>query len=107
MSWVGAHSFLQGHRSKWVFRSSIVWPHLHRERWAIIGCGKPRQVCNVVKKWVNDKQNVGVVGRVNNQEPILGPTHEQRRAQAISKGMSTRGEANSYSCKWSAKEVCN
>jgi hypothetical protein len=27
-----------------------------------IGCGKPRWVYDVIRKWVEDKQNVGVVG---------------------------------------------
>ncbi len=39
---------------------------------AIIGCGKPSQVCNVVKKWTEDKQNIGVVGWANNQMTIIG-----------------------------------
>jgi hypothetical protein len=29
-----------------------------------------------VKKWVNDKQNTGVVGRFNNQVPIPRLAHE-------------------------------
>ncbi len=45
----------------------MVWPHWHYERWATIRCCKPRQVCSVVRKWVDDKQNVSVVGQINNQ----------------------------------------
>ncbi len=45
-----------------------------------------------------------VVRRINNQVPTLGPAHEQRCAHMISKGTSTKSEANSYSCKQSAKK---
>jgi hypothetical protein len=41
-----------------------------------IRCGKPKQVHNAMRKWVDDKQNVGVVGRANNQVPTCGPAHE-------------------------------
>jgi hypothetical protein len=44
-TWAIIHSFPHGHWSKWVPRSSMVWPHWHHERWAIVGCGKPKQVC--------------------------------------------------------------
>ncbi len=43
---------------------------------AIIKCGKPRQVCTIIKKynkWTRNKQNVGVVGRVHNQVITIGP----------------------------------
>jgi hypothetical protein len=29
--------------------------------WTTIGCGKPKWVCNSVRKWVDNKRNVGVV----------------------------------------------
>jgi len=29
----------------------MVWPHWHHEKLATIGCGKPRHVCSVVRKW--------------------------------------------------------
>jgi hypothetical protein len=73
----------------------MVWPHWHHERWATIGCGKPKWVHNVVKKWANDKRNVGVVGWVNNQAPAPGPAHEWRCACVIFEGAPTRREANS------------
>ncbi len=41
--------------------------------WATVRCCKPRWIRNAVRKWDNDKQNVGVVGQVNNQAPALGP----------------------------------
>jgi hypothetical protein len=107
VSWVIVCSLPQGQQNKWVPRSSMVWPHWHHERWTIVGCGKPRWVQNVVRKWVIDKRNVGVVGRTNNQVLALGPTHEQRHAHAISKGSSTEREANSYSCKPSTKKTYN
>jgi hypothetical protein len=62
--------------NKWVLRSSMVWPHKHHERWATIGCGKPRQTCNVVRKWAKDKWNVVVLGWINNQALTPGLAHE-------------------------------
>jgi hypothetical protein len=72
-----------------------------------MGCGKPRRVCSVIRKWVNDKQNASVVRRTNNQTHALRPTHEWKCVCVISKGTSTRRETNSYSCKQSAKETFN
>jgi hypothetical protein len=74
--WVVLCSLPQGHQSKWVPRLSMVWPHWHYERWATIECGKPRHVCSVVRKWVEDKWNSSVVGWPNNQTPTPRPTHE-------------------------------
>jgi len=85
----------------------MVWPHLHCERWATIECGKLRQVCSVIKKWIEDKWNVDVVERVNNQALALGLAHERRYVRMISKGISTKSEANFCSCKWFAKEAYN
>jgi hypothetical protein len=85
----------------------MVWPHWHHKRCATIGCGKPRWVCSVVRKWVDDKRNVGVVGWTNNQAHALGLAHEQRLACIIFEGVSTRREANSYSYKHSTKKTCN
>ncbi len=65
----------------------------------IIGCGKPRQVHSVVKKWVKDKQNVGVVGQVNNQTDAFKLAHERRHAHMISKGTSIRSKTNFCSCR--------
>jgi hypothetical protein len=40
---MGCFTFtLTWHWSKWVLRLSIVCPHWHNERWAIIGHGKPK-----------------------------------------------------------------
>ncbi len=107
VSWATVCSFSQGHRSKWVPKLLMVWSHQHCERWATVRCGKPRWVRNVVRKWADDKGNVGVVGQANNQAPTLEPAHEQRRIHMISKGMFIRSEANSCSCKQSTKETCN
>jgi hypothetical protein len=74
----------------------MVWPHWHHERWATIGCSKLKWVRSVIKKWANDKRNVGVVGWTNNQALALRPAHERRCAYAIFEGTSTRREANSY-----------
>jgi hypothetical protein len=72
-----------------------------------VRCGKPKWVHGVVKKWVEGKQNVGVVGWVDNQAPTPGLTHEQRRTCMISKGMFIKSEINSHLCKWSTKKTCN
>jgi len=76
---VNVRSFLQRHWNKWVPKLLMVWPHWHHKRWATIGCGKTRWVRNVIRKWVGDKWNVGVVGQANNQVHALGSAHEQRR----------------------------
>jgi hypothetical protein len=52
--------------------------------------GKPRKVCSVVKNWVENKQNVGVVGWVNNQVSAPKPAHEWKRVCTISKRTSTK-----------------
>jgi hypothetical protein len=69
-------SLLHRHQSKWVFKLSMVWPHQQHERCTIIRYGKLRWVCSVVKKWVDDKQNVGVVGWANNQVLTFGLAYE-------------------------------
>jgi hypothetical protein len=66
-----------------------------------------KMVHNVIRKWADDKWNVYVVGRTNNQVLALGPTHEQKHVRVISKITFTKKETNSCSCKWSAKEACN
>jgi hypothetical protein len=49
--------------------------------------GKPKQyVVNTIRKWVEDKQNVIVVQRTNNQEPTPGPSHERKHARIIFEG---------------------
>jgi hypothetical protein len=47
---------------------------------AIVGCGKPRWVLNIVKKWTKDKWNVGVVGWINNKHLWL-KLHKTRDVQ--------------------------
>jgi hypothetical protein len=93
------NSLPQGHQSKWVPRSSMVWPHQCYERWETVGCGEPKRVHSVVKKWVENKWNAGVIGWVNKQAPTLGLAHEWKHACMITKGVSTKSEANFYSCK--------
>jgi hypothetical protein len=107
VSWVTIRSFLQGHQSKWVPRSSMIWPHRHHERWAMVRCGKSRQVHSAAKKWTKDKWNASVVGRSNNQMPAPGPTHEWRCARMIFEKTFTKSEANSYSCRRSPKNARN
>ncbi len=69
-----------------------------------MGCGKPRQVHSVVRTWINDKQNDGVIRRTNNQAPTLGPTHEHKHVCTIFKGVCIRNEAYSYTCRRYAKK---
>jgi hypothetical protein len=71
------------------------------------GCGKPRWVCNVVRKWVDNKRNVSVVVQANNQTLALRPAHEWRCVCVISERTFTRREANLCSCKRSTKETYN
>jgi hypothetical protein len=107
VSWVVVHSLLQGHQSKWVPRLSIVWPHKCHEKWETIGCDKPKRIHSVVKKWVEDKWNAGVVKWANKQVPTLRLTCEWRHACMIFEGVYTKNEANSYSCKQSIKVTYN
>jgi hypothetical protein len=81
----------------------MVWSHWHHDKCLIIGCGKPRQVHNVVMKLVEDRQNANVVGWVNNQAFALRITHEWKHACMMSKRTFIKREAISYWCKWSTK----
>ncbi len=72
---------------------------------APMGYGKPKQVCNVVRKWVEDKWNVIVVRWAINQVPTLKPTHEWRHVHTIFKRAFTKNEINFY--KWSTKKTYN
>ncbi len=66
VSWVAMHIFRHGEHSKWIPKSLMVWTHLHHERCATIRCGTLKQICNIVRKWVEDKQNEKVLGWINN-----------------------------------------
>ncbi len=72
---VGYNVFIPTHAPKQVDTKMIngMFTLITWKNCAIIECGKPRQVCNVVKKWTKDKQNVGVVGWANNQVTTIGP----------------------------------
>jgi hypothetical protein len=65
-----------------------------------------KRIQNVVRKWAEDKWNEGVLKQVNNQAPIVGPAHEQKRVRITSKGTFVRNKINSYLCNWSIKENC-
>jgi hypothetical protein len=56
---------------------------------------KLRRIGSVVRKWANDKRNVGVVEQTNNQVLAFKLAHEWRHVCVMSKGMSIRREANS------------
>jgi hypothetical protein len=56
-------SLPHGHQSKWVFKLSMVWPHYHYERWATLRCGNPRWIHSAKNKWIDNKQNIDVVGQ--------------------------------------------
>jgi hypothetical protein len=58
---------------------------------------KPRWVCSAIKKWVEDKRNASVIGRINNQTPTLRPAYE-RNVHMIYEETFIRSEANSCSC---------
>ncbi len=101
--WDAMCSSLHRHQSKWIPKPSMVSPLWQCERCAIIGCGKSRWVCNVVRKWAEDKWNVGVVRWINNQLPTVGPAQDQP-VHVVSKGAFIRNVKNSYSCKQSIKK---
>jgi hypothetical protein len=94
-------SLLHGQHSKWIPKSLMVWTHWHCERCETIGCGISKRIRNVVRKWMKDKQNEGVLGWANNQALVARPTQEQRCAHIISKRKFAKSELNSYLCNWS------
>lgn len=73
---------------------------------AIIGCGKPRWVHNVVNKRTKDQQNTNVVAQTSNQTPMVGSTQVWRDVCIVFKGTSTKNVANFCLCRWSIKEAC-
>jgi hypothetical protein len=89
----------------WIPKSSMVCSHWQCERCAFVECGKPRWVCNALKKWTKDKQNVGVVGWANNQMFVVGPTQDQRHVHMACEGTSIKSVANSCLCKRFVKEA--
>jgi hypothetical protein len=87
--------------SKWVPKSSMVWPHWHCERCETIRCDIMKRIWSVIRKWVEDKQNQRVLTQANNQAPVVGPTHEQNCVRTTSKKTAARSEVNSCLCRWS------
>jgi hypothetical protein len=69
------------------------------EKCLTIGCGKPKQVHNVIWKWTKDKQNVSVVRHVNNWTLVVQVTHNWKCVIVTSEGTFTKSVTNSYSCK--------
>ncbi len=63
ISWVTMRSFLREQHNKWIPKSSMVW---HHERCGTVGCGIPRRIQSVVRKWAKDKWNERVLGQINN-----------------------------------------
>jgi hypothetical protein len=103
VSWGTMCSFPHKQHNKWIPKSSIVWPHQHFERYKIVRCGILKWICSVVRKWMEDKRNERVLGRVNNQALDARPTQEWRCAHTTSKGAYVRSEVNSCSCNWPIK----
>jgi hypothetical protein len=67
----------------------------------------PRWVYNDVRKWAENRRNVGVVGQTTNQMLAFRPTHEQRCARMIFEGVSIRSKTNFCLCKQFAKKAYN
>ncbi len=80
------------------------WWYDHIERCVTIRCGILKRIRNIVKKWVEDKRNEGVLGRINNQASTIGHAQEWRRVCATPKGTFVRSEGNSCSRNWSIKK---
>jgi hypothetical protein len=79
VSWVAMCSFSHKQCSKWIPKSSMVWPHL--ALWKMQNCRMwyiEMKIWDVVRKWAENKQNKGVLGWTNNQALVVGLTHEQR-----------------------------
>jgi hypothetical protein len=66
----------------------MVCPHWHHEKCTNVGCGIFKWIHNVIKKWLEDKQNEKVLAWANNQAPIARHVHEWRHAQTTFEGMS-------------------
>jgi hypothetical protein len=98
VSWVVVRSFLHEQCNKWIPKSSMVWPHWHCERCGIIGCGIPKQIQNVVRKWAEDKRNKRVLGQANNQALTTG--HAHKCAHTTFERAFAKKEVNSCLCNW-------
>ncbi len=61
VSWVVVQSFSHEQHSKWIPKSSRVWQQWHYERCKDVRCDILRQIQSVERKWVEDKQNEGVL----------------------------------------------
>jgi hypothetical protein len=76
-------------------------------KWATIGCGKPRFMHNIGRKWVGDKRNASVVGQGNNQMSTSRVTHDWKFVYMIYKGTFIKSDANLCSCRRNVKKTCN
>ncbi len=97
-------SLTHGHQSKWILKSSMVCPYY--EKCATIRCDKPSWAHNIIKKWVEDKQNASVIGHANNQALMARLAQDQKHVCVVFEGTLIRSVANSCSCKQSIKEAC-
>jgi hypothetical protein len=104
VSWAIVRSLQHDQHSKWLPKSSMIWPPWHHERCAIIRCDVLRQIWNVVKKWAEVKQNEGMIKWGNNHDPIARLAHGQRYASTTSKGTFVRSKIIFCSCSWSIKK---
>ncbi len=76
------------------------------EKCATIRCDKPSWAHNIIKKWVEDKQNASVIGHANNQALMARLAQDQKHVCVVFEGTLIRSVANSCSCKQSIKEAC-
>jgi hypothetical protein len=104
ISWAIMHSLPYQKCTKWIPKSSMVWPQWHCERCGIVGCGILRQIHKVIWRWAKDKWNERVLEQTNDEVPPTGLTQERRCAHIMFEGASIKREINFYSCGWSIKE---
>ncbi len=104
VSWAIVRSFQHEQCSKWIPKSSMVWPHWHHEICAIVRCGVLRRIWNVVRKWAENKWNEGMIGWANNHAHIVRLAWERKHVRITSKKTFAKSEINFCSCSWSIKE---
>lgn len=61
---------------------------------------------NIVRKWSKTKQNLDVVGGVNNQAFVIGLVEYWRHVHVAFEGTFTRSVKNFFLCRWFIKEAC-
>jgi hypothetical protein len=84
----------------------MICPHWQCEKCVTIGYNEPKQVYDIIRKWIENKWNVSVIGRANNQTFITKLAQYWRCDYMTFEGTSTKNVANFWLCKWSIEITC-